>query len=438
MTEKDRDDAEAREDRGETSGGQDPGSPRTANRKRMALFSVAILAAAGIGAFLLFVSRPGPERTKPEVVPPLVEVVEVDPRTERLTVFSQGTVRPVTESELAAQVSGRVVSVSPDLREGAFFDRGEVLVRIDPSDYRLAVQNAEAAVAQAEARLARIESEARVAREELDLLGAGDEASPLARYEPQLAEARSNLESARASVERARLDLARTTIEAPYAGRVRERRVDVGQIVAPGTPVASVFGTEAAEVRLPISKEDLGYLPEWIGLGATIGEGEETRVTLAGEIGGEVRRWTGRLVRTSGEIDPRTRMLSLFVRVDDPYGRDTGATGPSLPMGLFVEAEIPGRELTGVYVVPREALSSEGSLRVVGPAGRLQIRPVEIARSTEDRVVVREGLEPGSRVVVSRLDAVTDGMVVRVASGDEPAVDEPAGAGAPAAEGPTS
>ena len=426
-TDMDRDEPEAR-----GVGGPDAETEtRSPSRRRMVLVALVVLAVAGGLALALLNLRPGPQRAAPEVVPPVVEVVEAHPQRVRYAVSSQGSVQPVTESVLAAQVAGRVVAVSPNLREGGFFARGDVLVTLDPEDYRLALRDAEATVEQARARFERVAAEAAVAREELALLGAAGEASPLARFEPQLAEARSGVQAALATLERARLALERTTIEAPYDGRVRARQVDVGQVVSPGAPVASVFGTEAAEVRLPISKEDAAFLAPGVAFGGPMPE--DLSVVLEGELGGEVQRWEARLVRASGEIAPQTRMLGLFARVEDPYRRRPGAAGPVLPMGLYVTAEIPGRELEGVYSLPREALSVDGDLRVVAPDGRLRIREVEILRTSDERVVVGSGLAPGDRVVVSRLETVTEGMRVRVAG--EASDEGPAPPVAPAAEG---
>lgn len=394
-----------------------PGDPPS--RARMILLAVAVLVVAVGLAYALYTLRARPERTEPEVVPPVVETVTARPETVRFSVRSQGTVRPTTESALAAEVAGRVVSVSPKLREGAFFERGEVLVTLDPADYRLALRDAEAAVEQARARLQRVEAEAEVAREELDTLDPGRDATPLARYEPQLAEARAGLEAAEGARERSRLALERTTIEAPYAGRVRSRQVDVGQVVAPGTPVATVFGTEAAEVELPVTKEEAGYLGTALAFGDAVTP--DLRIELEAELGGVTHRWPATLVRTGGEIAPRTRMVSLFARVDDPYRREPGAAGPPLPPGLFVEARIPGREVEGAYALPPSALSSGGTLYVVDAEDRLRFRQVEVLRATEDRIVVGKGLEPGERVVVSRLDTVTDGMRVRTAAETETA-----------------
>jgi len=398
-------------------------------KTRRILLPLAVLAAGAAIAFLLIRLRPEVERREAPIQPPLVRVVTAEPADHRLDVGSRGTVAPRTESSLVAQVAGRIVEVAPSFAAGGFFRQGETLVVIDPRDYRLALADARAAKAQAETRRATAEAEAEVARREWQELGRG-EPTALAAREPQLAEARAAVAAAEAAVERAELELARTGVEAPYAGRVREKQADVGQYVAPGTPLAAIYATDYAEVRLPVSQDELGYLE--IDLGAPAADGAGTGRTpgaegagpparLTGSIGGAAQVWPARIVRTAGTIDPRTRMLDLFARVDDPFDRDRDGGGGSapLPMGLFVEATIAGRTAHGVFVVPRAALRDGGRVLVVDDDDRLRFRDVAVLRTEGDRVVISGGLETGERVCVSPLATVTDGMKVRTVPAEE-------------------
>ena len=211
-----------------------------------------------------------------------------------LDVHSQGTVEPRTTSTLVAQVGGRIVDVADAFAVGGLFRRGQVLVRIDPRDYELAVRDAEAAVAQARVQLEREQAEAELARRDWEELGDGGEPSALLLHKPQLAQARAALEAAQASVERARLNLERTRVSAPFDGRVRAKQADLGQSVAAGTPLADVFATEYAEVRLPVTKEDLAYLPSRRRLERRGARGAGgPAVALTGELGGAARTWHG-------------------------------------------------------------------------------------------------------------------------------------------------
>lgn len=374
------------------------------------LWPLVVVVLGVLAAFVLARSKPEVERQEQTIPPPLVRVLEARVQDVPLDVRSQGTVRPHTESTLVAQVGGRIDTVSPSFAEGGFFRKGEVLVRIDPKDYSLAVTQAEAQVAQVRTRLERERAEAEIAREEWQELGTG-EPSALTLREPQLAEARAALAAAEASLEQAKLNLARTTVEAPYAGRVRAKRADVGQYVTPGTPLAEVFAIDYAEVRLPIPKDQLAFLD--IDLGDS---NDGPSVRLFGEIGGVPQRWDARVVRTGGEIDPQSRMLPVFARVDDPFrrlGRAGRPDAPVLPMGLFVEADVAGKVAPGAVVLPRSAIRQGGQVLVVDDEDRLRFRPVEILRAQGDLAVVGKGLSDGERVVVSTLETPVDGMEVR-------------------------
>jgi RND family efflux transporter MFP subunit len=374
------------------------------------LLPVVVLAIGGGIAYLIVHLHPRAERRDVEIPPPLVRVVQVSARDVPLNVYSQGTVAPRTESTLVAEVSGRIESVSPAFAAGGFFGREERLIRIDPRDYRLAVSRAEAEVARARVRLDLERAEADVARQEWADLGEG-QPTALTLREPQLAEAEAELMAAEAALDKARLDLSRTVIRGPFDGRIRDKRVDVGQFVSPGTPLATAYATDRAEIRLPVPKHDLGFLE--IDLGSAGRGADGPAVLLRGEIGGEVHTWPARIVRTDSAFDPRTRMLDLFAQVEDPFRRMPGAQGPSLPIGMFVEAEIGGHMAEDVVVLPRTALRDGGHVLIVDGESRLRFRPVTPLRILRDQLVLRDGVQEGELVCVSVLETVVDGMRVR-------------------------
>jgi RND family efflux transporter MFP subunit len=235
------------------------------------------------------------------------------------------------------------------------------------------------------------------------------------------ANAEATVREARVAVQRARLDLERTHVRAPYDGRVREKLVDLGQFVNRGTPVARVFSIDYAEVRLPIRDADLAHLELPAGLADDAVELEhgaagETGpvVHLSATVAGQPRMWSGRIVRSEGVRDPRTRMLNLVAQVRDPYVREGDPDRVPLPIGIFVEADIEGRMVEGVFEVPRSAVRRDDRVLAVDTDGRVRIRTVEVLRADRERSWLRDGLEPGDRVVVSPLELATDGMPVRV------------------------
>ena len=384
-------------------------------RRAKLLLPILVLAAGVAVAAAIIKARPEVERQPAAAPAPLVRVVEVRLEDLPLNVRAQGTVEPRSAAVLVAQVGGRIERVARQFAAGAFFRRGETLLWIEDADYRLGVAQAEAAVAQARVALERERAEAELALAEWAELGEG-EAPPLTRREPQLAQARATLAAAEASLEQARLSLERTRVRAPYDGRVRAKQADVGQFVAPGTPLAAVYSTDVAEVRVPVPREELAYLELDLGRGDFGDQGPPVRLT--GQAGDGSQGWQGRVVRADGGFDPRTRMLGLYIEVADPFDR-RGGDGAVLPMGTFVDAEIRGRLAQGVAVLPRAALR-DGDRVLVAADDRLRFRPVEVLRKQGEEVVIAGGLAAGELVCVSNLETVVDGMRIRSVREDAP------------------
>lgn len=377
------------------------------------IIPVAVVFAGIVGAFTMIALKPDVETRAPLPTQPLVRVVTVKLESRRLTVESQGTVNPRTESRLVPEVSGQVIWVTDSFASGGFFEKGQALVKIDPFDYEQALVTAKSELARTKLRLAQEEAEARVAREEWKELGRG-EATPLTLRVPQLADVRASVEAARANVERAERNRERTVIRAPYAGRIRQESVDVGQFVTIGAPIATIYSVDAAEVRLPLPDNDLAF----VDLPMTYRGGGEARVqpsvVLSTTFAGERHEWQGRIVRTEGEIDPATRMIHAVARVDNPYAPGDNPRRPPLNAGMFVHAAIEGIYVEDVAVLPRVALRTGSRVWIVDADNRLRYRDVVVLRATEAEVIVSEGLRDGELVVLSPLDATTDGMKVRI------------------------
>ena len=401
-------------------------------RMLKALLPLVVLGVALAAAFVMWANRPPVETLTPVVTPPAVRVQTVAFESVDLTVSSQGTVQPRTASQLVPEIAGTVLDVSPAFAVGGFFEEGDVLLQIDPYDYQQALIAARSQLAQAQLRLAQAEAEAEVARREWEEIGQGD-ANPLTLRLPQVEDARAAVASAEAAIDRATRDLERAEVRAPYAGRVQTKEVDVGQFVNRGTAVGRIYAVDSAEVRLPLPDEELAYVDVPMSYrGAQQQAGPA--VTLSADFAGRRFSWRGRIVRTEGEIDPVSRMVHVVAEVADPYAPGPDPTRPPLAVGMFVEAEITGRRVDDVVVLPWAALNGRDQVLIVDDDGRLRFRQVDILRSTSEHVLVQGGLAPGERVSISALDAVIEGMAVQVA-GAEPATMARAGGGAPATAG---
>ncbi len=386
------------------------------------LAPLMVVAAGIVGAVTLVRSKAPVETVRPEAVPPLVRVIAVSIGELPLKVSAQGTVLPRTETTLAAQVAAEVVSVSPRFEIGGFVKRDEILVRLDRRDYELAAERAAARVAQADLRLAQQAAEARVAADEWRQLGDG-EPDPLVLRQPQLADAQAALKAAEAELGMARLDLERTSIRVPFDGRVREKTVDLGQYLTPGQKIATVHAIDYAEVRLPVPDRQLAFLELPLSYHDGTASVPGPSASLSANFTGKRYRWLGRVVRAEGELDQRSRMVNLVVRVEDPYGRHPGR--PPLAVGLFVDAEIAGRTVVGTRL-PRSTLRGDNRVLVVDDDLRLRFREIDVVRIEEESVVISGGLSAGEKVCVSNLDVVVDGMAVRMLEIEAPPIEEPA------------
>ena len=385
-------------------------------RTLKALLPLIILAAAGFGAVTMVLNRPPVETLTPVVEPPGVRVHEVTLQDAPLAVTSQGTVQPRTESQLVSEIAGRVTWVASSFAQGSFFEAGEVLVRIDPFDYQQMLVSARSQLAQARLRLAQEEAEAEVAQREWNTLGRGDPQA-LALREPQLEDARAAVAAAQAGVERATRDLERADIVAPYAGRVREKNVDIGQYVRIGDEIATVYSVDFAEIRLPLPDAELAYLDLPLSYRG-VERQTQPRVTLRATFAGETHTWDGRIVRTESEIDAVSRMVHAIAQVADPYAPGPNPNRPPLAVGMYVEARISGRTARDVAMLPRPALRGRDQVLVVTPEDRLSFRTVDVLRTSTEFVLVRSGLQAGELVVISPLDTPTDGMRVQLADVD--------------------
>ena len=382
------------------------------------LLPLAVLAVAGFTALTIVRNRPEVETQPLRIEPPGVRVHVVEVEDVRLSVTSQATVRPRTETQLVPEISGRVTSVAPSFAEGGFFDAGDVLVTIDPFDYEQAVVSARSQLAQSRLRLAQEEAEAEVARREWQELGLGGDPRELTLRKPQLDDARAAVAAAEANLRRAQRDLERAEITAPYAGRVRRKSVDVGQFVTVGNAVATVYAVDVAEIRLPLPDDELAYLDLTLSFRGTRNR-PGPRVTVRTTFAGAAYAWNGRVVRTESEIDPVSRMVHVVAEVREPYMPGADPNRPPLAVGMYVEAEIEGREFDQVVVLPRAAVRGQVQVLVIDADNRVRFRDVKILRSTIESVFVSGGLAQGERVVVSTIDSPTEGMLVQVTNPTE-------------------
>jgi len=384
------------------------------------ILPLAVLALAGLGARHMIKTRPKAKRRPRAEGAPLVEVRPVGFVQPQAPVQVMGTVRPVQELQLYPRVRGEVLRVQPRLEVGGLPRKGQELLRVDPADYRLAVQQAGASLAQAEAQLRLERGRAVVAERELEMVGAGG--APVDRElvlrRPQLASAEATVQAAKAALAKARLDLARTTLVAPFNAVVRARHVSVGARVSESTPLVTLAGTDAFYVEVAVPVDEL----RWIRLPTPNDPegGSRARIVDPAAWGPDASR-EGQVVRAAAELEEQGRMARLLVQVDDPLQLKAGSGGgPRLLLGSYVRVSVEGTPLGRVVALPRALVRDNNTVWVLTDGDTLDIRPVTVAHRTRDEIFVSGGLRDRERVVVTTLPAAVQGMPLRTSDSAPP------------------
>jgi RND family efflux transporter MFP subunit len=382
----------------------------TFNKK---LFPVIILFALLLVAVVIRMNPPEAPQQRGGGGPQLVvEATDVVAGDYQVVLESYGIVRPRTRSMLVAQVEGQIVELNPNMRDGGFFERGDVLVSIDSRDYVADVRIAEATLADARQALSEAEARTNQAREDWKRLGNEGEAPDLVLRIPQLEAARARVRSAESTLQKVRLDLERTEIRAPFAGRVLSKFVDLGQVVSRNAQLAEIYATDIVEIRLPIRNNDLSFieLPEtYRHSNETANEGG--RVTIHSELAGQAT-WTAELVRTEGAIDETARQLHVIAQINDPFVPQAEGQLP-LKIGQYVTARLEGRMVPDALVIPNNAIY-QGTYVYVVENGVLRRRDVDILWQNEREAIVATGLAAGDRLVTTSLGQVTSGVRVSI------------------------
>lgn len=385
---------------------------------------IAILAACVLVAAVLVSLRKPPEEKEAVQVAPLVKVETVQFAPMQLEVSSHGLVTPKYQTTLVAQVGGAISVIAPEFVRGGFVKKGQILARIEDSDYQAYVVEARAALLSARAGLEQEEALSAVARDEWSRIK-DRKPTALSLRKPQLAQEQARVNAAEAALARAEKNLERTTIRAPYHGLVAARNVGLGSYANPGSVLGELLSVSQAEVRLPVADNQLQFLLDR-GVGAD--------AELMGNLEGVETRWAARIVRSEGVIDDQSRMAYLVAEVTNPYGlqipNDTDptinqSTSHPLRFGSYVQVVIKGINVAKATLVPRY-LVKDGRVPVLNAERKLAFKKVESIREQGTDMVIVDGLADQDLVIVSALQYPVDGMALRLLGDiDEPKTPSP-------------
>lgn len=362
-----------------------------------------------VAAQVLISTKEAPEQKADEAPIPIVDVMEVQQQTVSLNLPSYGVVSPKYKTQLVTEVQGRMLNISNKFVAGGVVKKGEELAVIEPSDYEADLMQAQASLAQAKAALEEEQAKGEVAKN--DWKGYDGGIPPeLGLRLPQLKQEQANVKFQQAALARAERNLERTIIRAPFDGIIKARNVDLGQYVTLGTNLGELYDTRVAEIRLPLSNNDLAYLESV--------DNPDTEVTLSADLAGKVVTWTGKIIRSEGVIDAENRMVYLVAEVKDPYLRSAKVEG-QLPLkyGSFVTAIIKGRTVDGIVKLPRH-LVRHGKVTLITDASSVEVREVNIVRTDLENVYIKDSLASGERISVTNLSNAEDGQLVKILGDD--------------------
>ncbi len=373
---------------------------------------IILVLVAVLATVFMFKMKPKAERQTPRAPQPVVTVFTISSGDSEVRVRGFGSVKAKRSVNIVPQVSGEVMEKSPIFEPGGYCTEGELLLRVDETDYALAVAKANADMAQMEFNLARAEEEAQVALSEWDnMRRSPDEPEPssLVLHEPQLKLAQANLEAARAALHQAEVNLGRCTINAPFDGRILAADVDAGQYLRAGNAIGTIYATDVAEVTISVPDDDLA----WISIeNSGCLNAPETVVDVYADFAGARHHWEGRAVRLGGAVDSRSRLVPVVVEITKPY--EMVGRRPPLVEGMFVQVIFRGTPSADAVVIPRTALRPDSKVWVITSERTVNVRKVTVARAGVDEAVISSGLQAGETVCTSNLQYVTEGLPVRI------------------------
>jgi membrane fusion protein, multidrug efflux system len=369
------------------------------------LSPIFILVVFIILAAVMMNTQEAPEQKEDAAPIPLVDVMQVKAQTVSLNLPSYGVVNPKYKTQLVTEVQGRLLSIAANFVAGGIVKKGEQLAIIEPSDYEADLMQAEASLAQANAALNEEIARGEVAKIEFKGFDKGP-APELGLRIPQLKKEQANVKYNQAALDRAKRNLERTVIRAPFDGIIKARNVDLGQYVSLGTNLGELLDTSVAEVRLPITNNDLAYLMS--------ADKPDAQVTLSASLAGSQVSWQGKIVRSENVIDEKSRMVYLVAEVQDPYLlQGKSHNQHPLKYGSFVNAEIIGRTVTGVVQLPRH-LVRNNQVALVDKDNNLEMRSVNVIRTDLDSAFIKDSISSGERISLTVINNMTTGQAVKI------------------------
>ena len=396
----------------------------TSNKAGKPLWLFVCIAILGVGIasyILLLAFKPAPEQRDPAELIPLVEVSPLQYRESSLLIEGNGIVMPKAAISISTQVSGEIVSLHPNMVSGGAFEKGDLIVQIDPRTYQANLNEAKATQAANQANLDFLNRQVERLRSLRENDFAGEEAleDAINRREQTIAA----IARQQAIIENRALDLERASIRAPFTGRIFDESVDLGDIVAPGRELARFYASDEVEIVVSLNADDSVFIPGlWSQVQGDNSTGRQAWITV--DHGNNTYQWRGYVHRVESDIDRTTRTVDVVVRIPSPFtpGEPVAESdlpvsleAPPLLVGMYADVAIEGMTIPGHFVLPVSAVHQDNTLWTVAGENRLQQVSVDFIRQEGNlAVLLAADLPEGTPIIISDIALVTDGMRIQV------------------------
>jgi len=367
------------------------------SNKYRPIFMVLLVTVLLIAVMVLL--KPKEQKKEDTKIIPAVEVIQVQPIDYVVPIKADGTVLPQTKINISAEVNGRIVFVSENFINGHVFSQGEVLLKIDPVDYELAITRANANVASQQANLDLQQAKSDLARRDWKKYGKKGKPDALNLNLPQVASAKAAMSAAKADLKLAQRNLEKTQITAPFDGVMLAKMVDLGQFVSMGTPLAGVASTEIAEVRISLSDEQMH------NSGLDQFDAAQNIIVKISSDETKDMQWQGKVASIEAQRDAKTLFNYAIIEVAEPFKQQSIA----LRFNTFVNVSLEGRTLQQVYPLERGFITLEDKIKVLSPKSKLAYKDITIVYTDDNYKYISSGMDSNDKIITTGLSHIKAG-----------------------------
>jgi RND family efflux transporter MFP subunit len=379
------------------------------------LTSTVMIIGSALAISVIFSTEPKAQKDgATKKTPMLVEVINADWGNHVPVIRTYGVVKPSKTIQLKPRVGGEVIAVSPQFVPGNLISQGQWLIKLDPTDFEIALERARSELTKAESAYAIEQGEQIRAQKAFELVSetiASDNKALILR-QPQLKQAEAEVKTAQAMVKQAEIELQRTVIAMPFSGQILSREANLGSQLTPGNVLADVIGTKTYWIESNIPLSQLAWLA------APASDDEANVVIKNTTAGNQETAHQGKLIQVITRLDEQSRMARVLIEVNDPLGLTSNnqqISSNALIAGTYVETDLPAITINDSVKLPVQYLRKRDTAWVMKD-GKLDIRSVTVLYRDENFAYISEGITEGDKVITTEISAVRQGANVELKS----------------------